>query len=548
MFFTFNLFEEFLKERCMGEKVKVFCADGFSKAGLEILSYYENISVTVNEKTSRDELIAKIPEYDVLIVRSATKVDKDVIDAGKKLKIIARAGVGLDTIDVNYATQKGIVVINSPTGNVISTAEHAIALLFSIARKIPFAHVSTVKGEWDRKSFRGVELYRKKIGVIGLGKIGTEVAKRCVALGMEVLGYDPYVTEERAQKLGVRLSSLEEIYREADFITFHVPLTEQTKNMVTKKEIEMMKPSVRIINCARGGIINEQDLADALNSGRIAGAAIDVFSVEPPVNNPLIGAKNCIVVPHLGASTEEAQENVSIEIAESIVKFFKDEVIINAVNMPSISLQKYKDLKSFIEMGEIVGKMSAQLIDGGILQLVVSYSGRIIEDPVQIVTRAVAKGFMSFVVGENTVNYVNSLLYLDSHGIKLLETKEEDSFSVFSNLVKVAVVTKTKKIEIWYTVYPNNEAKVVRIDNYYLELTPTENMIFVRNYDKPGVVGFLGVVLGDAGVNIGEMKVTRAKRGDKALTIITLDSEPSKELIDKISSHQDVIEVRKIKI
>ncbi len=532
----------------MSERVKVLCADGFSKAGLEILSYYENISVSVYDKMSRDELIKKIPEYDVLIVRSATKVDKEVIDSGKKLKIIARAGVGLDTIDVNYATQKGIVVINSPTGNVVSTAEHTIALLFSIARKIPFAHISTVKGEWDRKSFRGVELYRKKIGIVGLGKIGTEVAKRCLALGIEVLAYDPFVTEERANKLGVKLCSLEEIYRESDFITFHVPLTEQTKNMVTKKEIEMMKPSVRIINCARGGIINEQDLADALNSGRIAGAAIDVFSTEPPVSNPLIGAKNCIVVPHLGASTEEAQENVSIEIAESIVKFFKDEVIINAVNMPSISLQKYKDLKAFIDMGEIVGKISAQLSDGGVLQLVVSYSGHIVEDPVQIVTRAVAKGFMEKIVGENTVNFVNSLLYLESHGIRLVETKEDESFSVFSNLVKVSLITKTKKIEIWYTVYPNNDAKIVRIDNYYLELDPTENMLFVRNYDKPGVVGFLGMVLGDSGINIGEMKVTRAKRGDKALTIITLDSEPSKEIISKISSNPDIIEVRKVTV
>ncbi|MFN4244934.1 MAG: phosphoglycerate dehydrogenase [Brevinematia bacterium] len=532
----------------MADKVKVFCADGFSKAGLEILSYYENISVTVREKTSKDELIKEIPEYDVLIVRSATKVDKDVIDAGKRLKIIARAGVGLDTIDVNYATQKGVIVINSPTGNVVSTAEHTIALLFSIARKIPFAHISTVNGEWDRKSFRGVELYRKKIGVIGLGKIGTEVAKRCLALGMQVLAYDPFVTEERAGKLGIKLCSLEDIYKESDFITFHVPLTEQTKNMVTKREIEMMKPSVRIINCARGGIINEQDLADALNSGRIAGAAIDVFSSEPPVGNPLIGAKNCIVVPHLGASTEEAQENVSIEIAESIVKFFKDEVIINAVNMPSVSLQKYKDLKAFIDMGEIVGKISAQLSDGGVLQLIVSYSGHIVEDPIQIVTRAVAKGFMEEIVGKGIVNFVNSLIYLESHGIRLTETKEDEAFSVFSNLVKVVLVTKAKRIEIWYTVYPNNDAKIVRIDNYYLELDPTENMLFVRNYDKPGVVGFLGMVLGDSGINIGEMKVTRAKRGDKALTVITLDSPPSKEVIEKISSNPDIIEVRKITI
>ncbi|MCX8029398.1 MAG: phosphoglycerate dehydrogenase [Brevinematales bacterium] len=530
----------------MAGKVKVLCADGFSKAGLDILSYYENIVVTVNEKTSKEELISKIPEYDVLIVRSSTKVDREVIDAGKKLKIIARAGVGLDTIDVNYATQKGIIVMNSPTGNVISTAEHTIAMLFSIARKIPFAHISTVNGGWDRKSFRGVELYRKKIGIIGLGKIGTEVAKRCLALGMEVLAYDPFVTEERALQLGIKLTSLEEIYRESDFITFHVPLSDQTRNMVTKKEIEMMKPSVRIINCARGGIINEQDLADALNSGRIAGAAIDVYSVEPPVNNPLIGAKNCIVVPHLGASTEEAQENVSIEIAESIVKFFKDEVIINAVNMPSISLQKYKELKAFIDMGETVGKIISQLSDGGVLQLVVSYSGHIVEDPVQIVTRAVAKGFMEKIVGDDTVNFVNSLLYLESNGIKLLETKEDESFSVFSNLIKVNLVGKTKKIEIWYTVYPNNDAKIVRIDNYYLELNPTENMIILKNYDKPGVIGFLGMVLGDAGVNIGEMKVTRAKRGDKALTIITLDSDPPKEVIEKISSHPDIIEVKRI--
>ncbi|MGC8766259.1 MAG: phosphoglycerate dehydrogenase [Brevinematia bacterium] len=532
----------------MDEKVKILCADGFSKSGLEIFSFYENIYVKVNEKTTKEELIKELSEYDVLIVRSGTKVDKDVIDAGKKLKIIARAGIGLDTIDVEYATQKGIIVMNSPTGNVISTAEHTIALMLSLARKIPFAHISTVNGGWDRKSFRGVEVYKKKIGIIGLGKIGTEVAKRCLALGMEVMGYDPYLTEERAEKLGIKLYPLEEILKEADFITFHVPLTEQTKNMITKKEIEMMKPKVRIINCARGGIINEQDLADALNSERIAGAAIDVFSKEPPVGNPLIGAKNCIVVPHLGASTEEAQENVSNEIAESIIKFFKDKVIVNAVNMPSINIQKYSEMKPFIDMGEKVGSIISQLADGNILQLVVSYSGRITEEPIQIITRAIAKGFMQSIVDKGIVNFVNSLLYLDSHGIKLLETKEEDTFSVFSNIVKVSLIGKTKKVEIWYTVYPNNEAKIVKIDNYYLELTPSENMLFIKNYDKPGIVGFIGTILGEFEVNIAEMKVTRAKRGDKALTIVTLDSELAEGVVEKIKSNSDIIEVKSIRL
>jgi D-3-phosphoglycerate dehydrogenase len=533
----------------MKEKVNILCADGFSKVGLDIFSYYENFNVKVNEKTSREELLEKIGNYDVLIVRSSTKVDKEVIDRGKRLKIIARAGVGLDTIDVDYATEKGIIVMNSPTGNVISTAEHTLAMLFSLARKIPFAHMSMLQGNWDRKSFRGVELFRKKIGVIGLGKIGSEVAKRCLALGMEVLGYDPFISEEKAASLGVKLVSLEELIKESDFITIHVPLTDSTKNLITKKEIEKMKPNVRIINCARGGIVNEQDLADALNSGRIAGAAVDVFSKEPPEpSNPLLTAKNCILTPHLGASTEEAQENVSIEIAESIVKFFKDNVIVNAVNMPSVSIQKFNELRPYIEMGEKVGAILSQLSDGGVIQLLISYVGNIVNEPVEIITRAIAKGFMKKIVGEDAVNYVNSLLYLESQGIKLLETKEEDNFSVFSNIIRVGFVSKTKKEEIWYTVYPHNETKIVRINNYYLELDPSDYMVFLVNYDKPGIVGFIGTVLGDAGVNIGEMKVTRARRGDKALTIITVDNLPPQDVIDRIKSNPDILEVRLIKL
>jgi D-3-phosphoglycerate dehydrogenase len=533
----------------MKSKVNVLCADGFSKAGLEIFSFYENISVKLNEKTTREELLNEVGNYDVLIVRSGTKVDKDVIDRGKNLKIIARAGVGLDTIDVDYATEKGIIVMNSPTGNIVSTAEHTLAMIFSLARKIPFAHLSMVQGNWDRKSFRGVELFKKKIGVIGLGKIGSEVAKKCMLLGMEVMGYDPFISEEKANSLGIRVASLEEIFKEADFITVHVPLTDSTKNLITKKEIEMMKNTVRIINCARGGIINEQDLADALNSGRIAGAAVDVYSKEPPdSSHPLLNAKNCVLTPHLGASTEEAQENVSIEIAESIVKFFKDNIIVNAVNMPSVSIQKFKELKPYIDMGEKVGTILSQLSDGGVIQLLVSYVGNIINEPFEIITRAIAKGFLKNIVGEDIVNYVNSLLYLESQGIKLLETKEEDNFSVFSNIIKVGFVSKSKKEEIWYTVYPYSEAKIVKIDNYYLELDPSDYMVFLRNYDKPGVVGFIGNILGEAGINIGEMKVTRAKRGEKALTIITVDNSPSQEVIDKMNSNPDISEVRFIKL
>ncbi len=532
----------------MRKSVKILCADGFSKAGLNILSFYENISVKVYEKMSRDELLDVIGDYDVLIVRSATKVDREIIEKGKKLKIIARAGVGLDTINVDYATQKGIIVMNSPTGNVISTAEHAIALMFSLARKIPWAHISTSRGEWDRKSFRGVELFRKKIGIIGLGKIGTEVAKRCVALGMEVMGYDPYITEERAQMLNIKLASLEEIYKEADFITFHVPLTEHTKNMVTKKEIEMMKPSVRIINCARGGIINEQDLADALNSGRIAGAAIDVFSKEPPVDNPLIGAKNCIVVPHLGASTEEAQENVSIEIAESIVKFFKDNIIINSVNMPSVSIQKYKELQPFISMGEKVGAFIAQISESPYLNISISYSGTVVEEPTHIITRAVAKGFLSKIYEKDTVNFVNALIKLEELGIKIIESKEEDHFSIFSNLVKISVVSKNSKTEVWFSIYPNNEGKIVRIDNYYMELDLSDLMVFIKNYDKPGIVGYVGTILGDNNINIAEMKLSRERKGDKAMTVISVDSLPLPKVIDKIKQNKDIIDVKVISI
>ena len=398
--------------------MKVLVSDQISELG--VAKIREKALVDVKTDLTPDQLIEIIPEYDALVVRSSTKVTRAVLEAGKKLKVVGRAGVGIDNIDVEAATEQGIIVINAPEGNTISAAEHAIAMMTSLARNIPAASMSLKAGEWKRNMFMGVELYKKTLGVIGIGRIGSEVIKRAKAMGMDILAYDPYISVERAEKLGVTLTSLEEIYRKADFITMHTPLTKATHHMISTEEIAMMKDGVRIINCARGGLLDEEALYEALKSGKVAGAALDVFEEEPVVCNPICELNNVIVTPHLGASTQEAQINVAVQVAEQVVNALLGEPLVSAVNVSVIPPETLADVKPFIPLMKTLGSFYTQVYNGQVEAIDILYSGEIANYPVTPLTNSFLIGLLSVIL-QDTVNYVNAPTVAKQRGIKVRE-------------------------------------------------------------------------------------------------------------------------------
>lgn len=529
---------------------RVLVTDKLDKEGVDLLKSYKEIEVIEKETLKGDDLKNELKGYDAIIIRSDTKMTRDVIEASQGLRVISRAGVGVDNVDVPAATEKGIVVMNAPLGNTISTAEYTFAMMISLARKIPFAHATTkVEGKWDRKSFKGVELLGKTLGVIGLGRIGTEVAKRAQAFGMKILGYDPYISEELASKLGIELSSLDRIYRESDFMTIHTPLTEQTRGMISKKEIETMKKSARIVNCARGGIINEQDLADALKEGRIAGAAIDVFSKEPPMEprNPLLDAPNVVLCPHLGASTKEAQFNVAVESAEGVANFLINGMIVNSVNMPSISKEIFEQLKGFVQLSEKMGSMISQVIEGQVEELKLTVFGDDIrEKDLSLLTRAALKGLFQNFLGD-TVNYVNSTSTAKSRGIKVIEEKD-DIQTEYTNLISLTVKSDKEEMLLWGTVHSNNRGKIVNFNDYHFEVDPNGILVVIANEDKPGVIGKVGTIMGDNRINIASMKVSRKKQTNKALIILNVDSELPESVVKQLVSVSDIQKVKLIRL
>jgi len=528
-------------------KYKVLVTDKLDKEGIEVLKKYPEIEVVEKETLKGDALKQELQGYDAIIVRSETKLTRDVIEASKGLKVISRAGVGVDNIDVAAATEKGIVVMNAPMGNTISTAEYTFAMILALARKIPFGHISlALEGKWDRKSFKGVELYNKTLGIIGLGRIGTEVAKRAQAFGMKILGYDPFISEDKALQLGIELASLEKIYKESDFITIHTPLTEKTKGMIGKKEIEMMKKTVRIINCARGGIIDEQALADALKEGRIAGAAIDVYSKEPPFDprNPLLDAPNCILAPHLGASTAEAQFNVAIESAEAVANFLIHGMIVNSVNMPSVSKEVYNKIRGYIKLAEKMGLFTSQLLEGQIEEVQIGYFGDISET--SLITKSFLKGMFEPFMGD-TVNYVNSTNVANSRGIKVIEQKEEIS-TEYTNLITTTIKSDKEVLTIWATMHTTTNGRIVRINDYYFEIELEGNLLIIYNEDRPGMIGHIGTIMGENNINIASMKVGRDLNKKLALTILNIDSPVTDEIESRLRKVQGIKFVKSIKI
>lgn len=527
--------------------MKILVSDKLSEEGLKILRDVKEFTVEVKTELKPEELKEAVKGCDALIVRSATKVTKDIIKAAEKLRVIGRAGVGLDNVDAAAATERGIVVMNAPAGNSISTCEHALSMLLALLRNIPQANSSLKSGEWKRSKFMGVELYKKTLGIIGLGRIGAEVAKRALSFSASVIAYDPYLSSDIGSSIGVAMVELPELFKRADFITIHVPLSDSTRNMISDKEFTMMKDGVRIVNCARGGIVDEKALAKAIKKGKVAGACLDVFEKEPPdASSELLALEDVIVSPHLGASTEEAQVNVALEIAECVRDYLLGRGIRNAVNYPQIDPETYKIMAPYINLAERLGNFASQLCTGKIKAVSVYYSGEITQHDVASLSMALVKGLLTPML-EDSVNFVNALSLAESRGIKVKEAKlsrEEE----FVNLVSVKIDTDKEIRRIWATLSANRQPRIVKIDEFYVELSPCGEMIVIKNLDKPGIIGNLGTLLGRQNVNIAGMSFGRREPGGEAISVLNVDGLVSQELLDKIRNIENILAVKLIKL
>jgi len=532
--------------------MKIIVCDPISPKGIALLQQRPEFQVVVLPKRLPEaELIPLVADATALVVRSETKVTRKIIEAAKQLRVVGRAGVGVDNVDIEAATQHGTVVMNTPGGNTVTTAELTFTMLLSLARKVPQAAATMIAGKWDRKLFQGVELQGKTLGVLGMGRIGTEVAKRAIAFGMYVIAYDPYLTEDRAKAIGAEFApEVDNVYRVADFITVHMPVTKETKEMLNAAAFAKMKPGVKIVNCARGEIISEADLIAALESNKVAGAALDVFAVEPlPADHPYRKQANLILTPHLGASTEEAQEKCGIEVAEVIAGYLLTGEVRNAVNLPYLDAKTYEQVKPYLPLGEALGKLLAQLTPAGADRLHITYGGnaRLLPN-IDPVTRAVLRGFLS-TSNLKDVNNVNVRSVAQSIGITV-EEKKSDEPVTFNEWVHVQVFSNGKKlISAGGTFFgsPNNP-RIVRLFSQSVEIPVTGTLLLLNNADKPGIVGLLGTLLAKHKVNIGSMSLGRDTAGGRALTVLSLDSEPPQAVLDELKKDSDISNVKVVKL
>jgi len=468
---------------------------------------------------------------------------KDVLENAGQLKAIARAGVGLDNVDIPAATERGIVVMNTPGGNTVSTAELTFSMLLALSRKIPQAWDSLRKGEWKRSKFRGVEVRNKTLGIIGLGRVGTQLSKYGKAFEMRVLGYDPYVSAERAQQIGVEMVDLVQLLAESDYISVHTPLTAETKDLLGKEAIAKMKPGARILNCARGGIANEESLIEALREGKLGGAAIDVWSEEPPSGNPLLEMENVVATPHLGASTTEAQDNVAIEAAELIADFLLEGKVKNAANVPTVDEKVLDQLRPYIFLSEKLGSLTAQMLKGNLQALEVTYSGELEQADVAPLTVGVLKGFLGHVL-DSDVNEVNAPSKAKERGIDVLETKTSKSED-FAALVKVLAKSDIEEVSVAGTVFgKRNDPRIVRVNGFRVDAVPTGSLIIITNSDKPGAIGKIGMTLGDNSVNIADMTLGRKKAGKTAVTLLNIDGDIPDKVVAELEQLEEVIDVK----
>jgi len=523
---------------------KVLVADALSPAGIERLRAVAEVDTKTGMKS--EDLIAIIGDYDALLVRSQTQVTADVIKAGKKLQVIGRAGVGVDNIDMRSATEAGIIVVNAPTGNTISAAEHTMALMLALARHIPRANACLKGGAWERNKFLGTELKGKTLGVIGLGNIGSEVAKRARAFEMKVIGYDPFVSAERAKNMQIELATLERIYKEADFITLHVPLTAQTKNMVGAKELAMMKPTARIINAARGGLIDEEALVAAVNARRLAGAAIDVFIKEPCTDNVCFAAENIVVTPHLGASTVEAQDLATSDVVDQVIDIFNGAPARYAVNAPFIAVESIPVINPFIRVAYTAGKLLSQLTEGQMTAISIRYSGEISSYDTRALKALVLGGILEQ-ISEERVNMVNADIVAAKRGMNITEQKES-ACDNYSSVITVEAVTSEGATTVAGTIM-RGETHIVRINQYWIDIMPTGGyFLFADHRDRPGLIGAVGNITGKSDVNVSYMHLSRLKPRGQALMILALDEALPESGLKQVRALEGVQTAKLVKL
>ena len=509
---------------------KVLISDKLSPLASQIFKD-RGVDVDVKPGMEPAELIACIGEYDGLAIRSATKVTQDVLKAASKLKVVGRAGIGVDNVDVPAATQNGVVVMNTPFGNAITTAEHTISMMMALARQIPQANTSTHKGKWEKSRFMGVELYGKTLGVVGCGNIGSIVADRAIGLKMKVVAFDPYLSTERAVDIGVEKVELADLFTRADFITLHTPLTDQTRNLINADAIKTMKKGVHIINCARGGLIVEADLKKAIEDGHIAGVAFDVFEKEPATENILFGMENVVCTPHLGASTAEAQENVAVQVAEQMSDYLLSGAVTNALNMASVSAEDAPRLKPYMKLAEQLGSFAGQITQSGIREVSIAFSGAVADLNTRPLTAIAVKGLLSPLM--ESVNMVNAPVIARERNIEISEVKK-DSSGEYHTLISLTVTTERRTRTVSGTLFGDSLPRLVEVNDIHLEAEVGAHMLYIINDDEPGFIGALGTTLGDAGVNIASFHLGRTTEGGDAIALLQLDQEIGESLLENV--------------
>ena len=522
---------------------KVLISDKLSPRAVEIFRE-RGIQADVQTGLDPDALRRIIGAYDGLAIRSATKVTPKLLEEADRLKVIGRAGIGVDNVDIPAATARGIIVMNTPFGNSITTAEHAIAMMFALARQIPQANDSTRAGKWEKSRFMGVELTGKTLGIIGAGNIGSIVADRALGLCMKVVAYDPYLTQMRAVDLGIDKVELDELLARADFITLHTPLTDATRGIIDRAALARTKPGVRIVNCARGGLIDEAALREAIESGHVAGAALDVFAEEPARDNPLFDLDQVIATPHLGASTSEAQENVALQVAEQMSDFLNTGAVVNALNMSSVSAEEAPKLRPYLTLGDLLGSFAGQITESGIREVAIEFGGDAAEVNTAPVTAAILTGLLKPLL--NSVNMVSAPIIARDRDISVSETKRS-RIADYHTLIRLTVTTDQRRRSVAGSLFGGDKPRLVEVEDIPLEAELAGYMVYVRNQDKPGLIGALGQALGDAGINIASFHLGRHEAGGDALALVATDAEPPADLMKKICGLPSVLACKTLK-
>ncbi|OUJ19515.1 Phosphoglycerate dehydrogenase SerA [Methanonatronarchaeum thermophilum] len=522
--------------------MKILISDRIDDEGVEVLR--ENADIDIETSLSHEELVEVIGRYDGIIVRSGTTVDEEVLMAGDRLKVVGRAGVGVDNIDVEKATELGIIVINAPEASTISVSEHTMGLLLSAARNIPQANMSMKDGKWEKSRFLGEEVYGKTLGTFGLGRIGAEVAKRAQAFGMNVIAFDPYISQEKAGELGVEITDKNNLLERADFVTFHVPLTDETHHMISTEEFETMKPNSIILNVARGGIIDEKALEKAIKNNKIRGAALDVFEAEPATKSPLLKLDSVITTPHLGASTEEAQENVAISIASHVLEALEGKPVRNALNVPAASSVEIDRIKPYLSLSERMGAFAAHFIEGSVEQIEITFAGNLSKENTEPVKTSALKGYLDTIL-QDPVNFVNAPVIARNRGIKVIESKTEESGD-YNSLLTINITNHNTNIKISGTVFGKEDERVVQIGNYRIETKLTKNMLYTKHTDQPGVIGKVGNLLGQHGINVGSMQLGRLAEGGEAIMIMSIDEKIPQKTLQKLRKIPEIKQTKQI--